>query len=236
MAFTNVFDNTFPADTQQAKLLGDDIRKLKVDLQERMAAISGLDAAKPDFSTDTQPSAWNGLLFFATDTGTVYQFSNPNWVPVSLSGVGTKRFVTTITNGTFTNADGHILSTLTIPAGNLNTSSLIHVGAGAWDNDGVSGTPAVRIYVNGTYSGVSKQTSQYGDYGMFDFRIFMASVTKAVFVDATATGLSIPNAGAYVPVAVSDVTTNDLVLTIRQHGTGVVQCEFGDGYFYGIVT
>lgn len=84
MAFTNTWDTAFPPDTQLANLLGQDIRNgVKVDVQQRMAAISGLDAAKPNFAGDAQPANWNGILFFATDTGKIYQFNNPAWTDVT---------------------------------------------------------------------------------------------------------------------------------------------------------
>ena len=97
MPFTNVFDNTFPPDTQAANLLGQDIRMLKLDLQQRMAVISGVDASKPNFAGDLQPAAWNGILFFAVDTGKIYQFNNPAWsdVTVALLGASLPRQVAT---------------------------------------------------------------------------------------------------------------------------------------------
>lgn len=85
MAFTNLWDNTFPADTELANLIGSNLRQLRVDTQQRMAAISGVDAAKPNFAADAQAASWNGILFFAIDTGRVYQFSNPNWTEVTNS-------------------------------------------------------------------------------------------------------------------------------------------------------
>src|SRR5271166_2705970 len=85
MAFTNLYDDTFPADTELANLIGANLRQVRLDVQQRMAAISGLDAAKPNFGADTQPANWNGILFFATDTGKVYQFNNPAWTDVTSS-------------------------------------------------------------------------------------------------------------------------------------------------------
>lgn len=85
MAFNEAFDVTFPPDTQQANLLGLDIRNTRLDIQQRMASISGLDANKPNFAGDVQPANWNGMLFFATDTSRVYQFNNPNWTDVTAS-------------------------------------------------------------------------------------------------------------------------------------------------------
>lgn len=85
MAFTNVWDDTFPPDSQLANLLGQDLRNFRLDTQQRMAAISGLDASKPTFNLDAQPANWNGILFFATDTGKIYQFNNPSWVDITSS-------------------------------------------------------------------------------------------------------------------------------------------------------
>lgn len=85
MPFTNVWDDTFPADTELANLLGANLRQVRLDAQQRMAAISGLDASKPAFGADAQPANWNGILFFATDTGKIYQFNNPAWTDVTNS-------------------------------------------------------------------------------------------------------------------------------------------------------
>ena len=88
MAFTNNYDVTFPPDTQQANQLGADLRNLALNVQQRMAAISGLDAAKPSFGTDIQPLNWTGILFFATDTGNVYRWTGAAWVQVTFNNVG----------------------------------------------------------------------------------------------------------------------------------------------------
>jgi len=124
--FTNVFDNTFPPDTQLANLLGDDIRKFKVDIQQRVAALSGLDASKPNFAGDTQPSAWNGILYFATDTGKIYQFNNPSWTDVTGSF---KTPATKFANSTpVTLGAAGDLQTITIPGGTFAVGSqfLVH--------------------------------------------------------------------------------------------------------------
>jgi hypothetical protein len=83
MAFANIYDDTFPADTELANLIGANLRQIRLDVQQRMAVISGLDASKPNFAGDAQPGNWNGILFFATDTGKFYQFNNPTWTDVT---------------------------------------------------------------------------------------------------------------------------------------------------------
>ena len=85
MAFTNIFDNTAPLDTQAANLLGQDIRTFKVDIQQRVAAMSGLEAAKPAFGSDTQAATWSGALYFATDTGKIWQWNGSAWVDITSS-------------------------------------------------------------------------------------------------------------------------------------------------------
>ena len=83
MAFTNIWDDTVPADSQLASLGAQDFRTLRLDIQQRMGAISGLSAAKPDFGSDATPSNWTGVLFFATDTSHVFQWSGSAWVDVT---------------------------------------------------------------------------------------------------------------------------------------------------------
>jgi hypothetical protein len=117
MPFTNVFDITTPPDTQQANQLGLDLRNLALNLQQRMAAISGLDGAKPNFAADAQPANWNGVLFFATDVGKIYQFNNPNWTDItSLLFSGTKTLVA---------LDGSV--GVTIPGNLLQAGSVIDI-------------------------------------------------------------------------------------------------------------
>lgn len=86
MAFTRDWDETFPPDTQPANLLGQDIRDLKTDIRERIAAISGPIANRPavgDMITNWGDYGANGFLYFATDTGAVYQWSGSAWVDVT---------------------------------------------------------------------------------------------------------------------------------------------------------
>jgi hypothetical protein len=78
MPFTNVWSNTFPPDTQLASQLGSDIRDFRVDVQERMAAMSGNDADKPSFEP-----GFAGRIFIAVDTGKIYRWSGIVWTDVT---------------------------------------------------------------------------------------------------------------------------------------------------------
>lgn len=84
LPFSNVWDSSQPPDTALVSQGAAEFRKLRTDIQQRMAAISGIDAAKPNFNADTQVNNWLGILYFATDTGKIYQFNPPTaWVDVT---------------------------------------------------------------------------------------------------------------------------------------------------------
>lgn len=85
MAFTNVWDVTQPPDTQPANQLGLDLRNLKTDTMQRMSAISGLLVNRP--TPETVNADWTGLLYFATDTRQIFQWSNAlaAWADVTIS-------------------------------------------------------------------------------------------------------------------------------------------------------
>jgi hypothetical protein len=87
MGYTNVWDITQPPDTQAANLLGQDLRTFRLDTMQHFAFMSGLDAAKPTPENSGATANWQGLLFFATDTNKVYQWSGTAWVDISASMV-----------------------------------------------------------------------------------------------------------------------------------------------------
>lgn len=79
MAFTNVWDNTTPADTSLASGLGLVIRNLQVDISERMRVLSGRLADREDFEAvfgDTN----RGVLFYSTDERILYRWDGASWV------------------------------------------------------------------------------------------------------------------------------------------------------------
>ena len=85
MPFTDVWDVLQPQDSQLANLLGQDIRNLKLDIQQRMGVISGTLATRWDPSTDAQPANWAGVLYFTTDTNQVFRWSGSAWLDVTFA-------------------------------------------------------------------------------------------------------------------------------------------------------
>lgn len=83
--FTDSWDITTPPDTQQANLLGQDLRNLKLDVMQRLSLLSGTTANMP--TPETVNATWGGagfgLIFFATDTGIMWQWNGAAWVNIT---------------------------------------------------------------------------------------------------------------------------------------------------------
>lgn len=133
MAFTNIYDVTFPPDTQLANLLGQDLRNLALNVQQRMAAISGLAANLPAIGSDAQPLNWTGLLYFTTDTSQVFQWSGTAWVDVTsfVGGGGHYKFEgSNIVPVTVANTLSTLpLQTIALGATDLNAGQTFYVDA-----------------------------------------------------------------------------------------------------------
>lgn len=83
MAYSQTWVESFPPDTQQANLLGDDIRTMKTALSERISSFgAGLLSDRP-----TPEAVWGsatfGVLFWATDTSQVFRWNGGAWVDVT---------------------------------------------------------------------------------------------------------------------------------------------------------
>ena len=83
--FTNVWDTTFPPDTQAANLLGQDLRNFRTDVMQRMSLLSGTFANRPtpEIVNATWGGVGYGLLYFSTDTGQIFQWNGGAWVDIS---------------------------------------------------------------------------------------------------------------------------------------------------------
>ncbi len=88
--FDHAWDLTQPPDTQLANLLGQDIRNLKDDVMQRMSLLSGTLANRP--TPEIVNAVWGGagfgLLYFASDTGQVFQWNGAAWVDVGMALFG----------------------------------------------------------------------------------------------------------------------------------------------------
>jgi hypothetical protein len=214
MPFTNIWDDTFPPDTQLANLLGQDLRNFRLDTQQRMAAISGLDAAKPNFAGDAQPANWNGILFFATDTGITYQWNNPSWINVTGSigsASGVKR-LTAAASGTL--ASGQTIWSFTIPSTILGPGSLIQVGSII--NGGTA--PTVEIQINGV------KFSDIPGPGSGPSRVLIHGVllSNTSFLCTDYFSVFAGNQGVAGTVTINNVATLTNTISLVQIGTGSI--------------
>ena len=80
---TNLYDVTQPPDTEQANLLGRNLRDLALNVQQRMGFISGSLAARWNPGADIQPANWTGLLYFSTDTQQIFRWNGSAWYDVT---------------------------------------------------------------------------------------------------------------------------------------------------------
>lgn len=126
MAFTNTYDTTFPPETAAANQLGVFLRNFKTDIQERMSAISGPDTQRPAYSQDAQPANWNGRIYWATDTGNLYQFNNPGFTNIR-SRFLTRQVITDQRQQNIFNPLQTIVSTISLPV--LQPASRLRVSA-----------------------------------------------------------------------------------------------------------
>lgn len=230
MAFTNLWDQTFPADTQLANLLGADCRQLRVDTQQRMAAISGLDAVKPNFAADAQPASWNGILFFATDTGQIYQFNNPAWTNVTADFFSsTPTSVRNLTPATVV-APGLALTagmTLAVNAGILAVGSLAQIKATIYCSVGAT-TPVtigMSIAGNNLTFATLPTVQAVGFPDVINFDIIIIPLSAAAFVVyaivGTTNGSAIQQWGAIRKQLAGNVTTAGFnIITYSQNGNG----------------
>jgi len=85
LTYTNAWDESAPADSSLANLLGQDIRTMKLDVRERLRYQAGGDGSQPTLPNIpyTSPGTWAGMLFFATDVGKIYEYSGTAWFDVS---------------------------------------------------------------------------------------------------------------------------------------------------------
>lgn len=120
MAFTNVWDNTVPSDAELANLYAKNLRDFRTDVQQRMAQMSGPLASAPTFESP----AFNGVLYFAVDTGQILQWQG-SWVDVSTI-LGPRSFVNQ-TPLTATGAQVQQIYSVPIPAALFTPTTRVRI-------------------------------------------------------------------------------------------------------------
>lgn len=221
MAFSNVWDTTQPPDTQPANQLGLDLRNLKTDIMQRMGAISGLLVNRP--VPETVNADWTGLLYFATDTGQVFQWSNiaAAWTDITIAfgtGVIARNFGTFIHTGDSTE---DVIYTFPIAAGLLGTNGAIRLRV-ALATGALSGGCSIRVKLGGvnvfvTSTAISNQTHILDILLSNRGNPAVQVITGTFFIGLTAAQ------SATFTTAINTANAQQLTVTAQSNANGDVQ-------------
>lgn len=148
VAFTRAWDESFPPDTQNANLLGDDIRKFKVDVRERITAFGAGVVSARETPEAAYGDANKGVAFFATDELKLYRWSGSGWITAGdFSGIET--YLSDVASHVITNPGVETVgSAVNIQANQLRAGSVVSIEFRAIEG-GSGGTPDQNLYFGG---------------------------------------------------------------------------------------
>jgi hypothetical protein len=184
--FTNVWDITFPADTQAANLLGQDLRNFRTDVMQRLSLLSGTLANRP--TPETVNATWGGanfgLIYLATDTSQIFQWNGAVWVDITYNIRGPLLADSTAHVQTGTTTEDTIY-TANVPANYLGTNGAIK---GIFEvsptvNGGAG--PTLRIRFGGTLLFTTFIPNGYTGAISFGFTLGNRGATNSQVLSAT---------------------------------------------------
>lgn len=222
MAYTNVYDTTFPPDTQAAKLGAKDIRDASLNIMQRVASFgAGLLANRPTPEVNSATANWTGVTYFATDTAQLFRWNGTGWDVVSSSGGSTARFTDTTGFTYVAPVADQPGNTISIPFGLLMVGSVLSfdtvILASGSSTDAaftelLLGGSVIRNSPNGAVGGIG----YHGTLTFLTNTAFRVTVHE-VYNDGT------PTAADFIIDGVCpDITTNPFVLaTDLKTGIGV---------------
>jgi hypothetical protein len=190
--FDHVWDITTPPDTQAANLLGQDIRNLKDDIMQRLSLLSGTTANRP--TPETLNATWGGagygLLYFATDTGIVYQWNGASWNSLTVP-FGTSKFSDTSLANIVNPITSTVINTVNVP-GSFNAAGVakMHCAGQVLFS---AGTPNLGYSINGNAATMGNVLI---NGSIFDFEITLLGITGILMSYAVALNISGPPGGA----------------------------------------
>jgi len=124
-SFTNLWDTTFPLDTELANVIGANLRQLRVDVMQRLSLLSRtlVNRPTPEIANATWGGAGFGLIFIATDTNQIFQWNGTAWVQISVAG-GTSDY-DDYTPVIFAAVAPGVIRTVNIPVGAVQNLSAV---------------------------------------------------------------------------------------------------------------
>jgi len=222
--FTNVYDTTFPPDTQLANLLGQDLRNFRTDVMQRLSLLSGTLANRPtpEIVNATWGGVGYGLLYFSTDSSQIFQWNGAVWNDVTQSLIKTTFFKDNITHlhtGTVTE---DVVYTNVINGGLLGTSNILRATLVFTPTALVSGGSTIRFKYGGNtpFFYVVSIAGQVGVTYRIDFTMGNQGVTNSQKVTAAVNGF--PGTPATQVTAsgtlATDSTVNQNFVVTAQNG------------------
>jgi len=199
--YNEAWDITQPPDTQAANLLGSDIRNLKNDIMQRLSLLSGLFANRPtpEIVNATWGGAGYGLLYFATDTQQVFQWSGSAWVDVTLGITGYRLFNAQGASAAIVgNGAVQTVFTYNLPASAIGASQLLRIKGSLFHTG--SSSVSYNIALNGVSlwsASISNQSTGPGIPTIID-----------VLYASGATGISVPFSYLYNSGVASVIPVN----------------------------
>jgi hypothetical protein len=179
MAYTNVWNEAFPADTQAANQFGADLRALELNVRERLGTyLSGPLANQP-----TPEAAWAGLLYFATDTGQVFQWNGSAWNVVNFGG---SRIIKNLTAVVVAGSSGNGQLTA-VPANFVSVGNLVRITAYLRQVAGGSSSNTMNMLIGSSYAGMNPSLgpgsgwmSAAGDFIKMSVDVFVRNTTSNI--------------------------------------------------------
>jgi len=193
--FDHAWDITTPPDTQPANLGGADFRNLKDDVMQRMSLLSGTltNRPTPEMVNATWGGAGFGLIYFATDTGQMFQWSGAAWVVLSNSFLGVTKF-SDLTQANFSNpAISTAINTVTVP-GSFNTNGIAKTHCSGQLTIG-AGNPTLGYTINGNSSTISSGGVIVVNGSIFDFEIVLLGLSGVLLAFSVSLNISGPPGG-----------------------------------------
>lgn len=141
MVFVRAWDEGFPPDTQNANLLGLDIRQFKEDVKERIRAFGAGVIAARETPEATFGDANKGVLYYATDENKLYRWNGSAWLLVKDFSTSAVVLFNDLSQSVITNpVSTTVGASVVIPANTGAQGSLFEIFGRVYKNTG-AGNP-----------------------------------------------------------------------------------------------
>ena len=234
MAYTNVWDDSAPLDTQAANQGAADFRALKLDVMQRIASFgAGLLAARPTPETTSGVADWTGVMYWATDTHQVFRWSGTTWVDITASvpgGFGGSKIICDGVPHTMAiDTTVQTIYTGVVPANSLGATGGLR--GRIFYNLSVSASKSIGVVINfGGTSVILLTANSTGRAGVVDFSIINQNDTGKQSLVITTIDNSNTTVSSYNIGVTVDTTVNQTLSITAQKTQATDSGIFINGY------